>query len=361
MINMPKATRCRKDHRRDDAMKKIVSVLIPVFNAEKFAERCVRSAAKDLEDEIEIVVIDDGSDDRSPDIVKSLCNEYRNIRFYEKTNENNIYAVRKKLIELAQGEYLMFLDSDDYWTENAATDIVEAAKEGADIILFGSNTVNLDGQIIGNNAASIRAMKNKSVADLCHELCRDNKYNALWNKCIKADLLRDNRLLTERNMSMGEDALILLAAVAEAETLSVKDSVVYNYRKNPDGASAVYKLDYLDDFAQLRDFMCTVCRKRGVYEKELPYIDRQYLKMVSMTFISVDRKDVRVKTAYMDKLKQISEDGVFRSAAEKSAGLPFYLRIAVRSVLKKRTFVLSCLHKLNKARIKNARRGGKRA
>ena len=245
-------------------MKKIVSVLIPVFNAEKFAERCVRSAAKDLEDEIEIVVIDDGSDDRSPDIVKSLCNEYRNIRFYEKTNENNIYAVRKKLIELAQGEYLMFLDSDDYWTENAATDIVEAAKEGADIILFGSNTVNLDGQIIGNNAASIRAMKNKSVADLCHELCRDNKYNALWNKCIKADLLRDNRLLTERNMSMGEDALILLAAVAEAETLSVKDAVVYNYRKNPDGASAVYKLDYLDDFAQLRDFMCTVCRKRGV-------------------------------------------------------------------------------------------------
>ena len=112
-------------------MKKIVSVLIPVFNAEKFAERCVRSAATDLEDEIEIVVIDDGSDDRSPDIVKSLCNEYRNIRFYEKTNENNIYAVRKKLIELAQGEYLMFLDSDDYFKPEMFEEMLNIARINA--------------------------------------------------------------------------------------------------------------------------------------------------------------------------------------------------------------------------------------
>lgn len=130
--------------KRDKKMK--ISVLIPVYNGEKFIENCVYSVINQKFKDIEIIIINDGSSDNTGYICRELEKKYHNITYLIQKNLG-VSAARNKGIQNAKGEYLLFLDSDDYLAENSLEKIYIKMKENdLDALTFDAGIYNLDGK-----------------------------------------------------------------------------------------------------------------------------------------------------------------------------------------------------------------------
>lgn len=127
----------------------MVSIIIPVFNAEKYLKKCLMSIVKQTYDEYEIIMVNDGSLDRSKKIIDEFYNEYPNKTVvFEQENKGQSCA-RNRALQYAQGEYITFLDSDDYLAENYLEILVKAAiNNHSDMVCSGEYRVDESGKEI---------------------------------------------------------------------------------------------------------------------------------------------------------------------------------------------------------------------
>lgn len=102
-----------------------VSIIIPVYNVEKYLERCVNSVLKQTYKNVEIILVDDGSPDGSPGICDRYASEYNTVKVLHKANEG-LGLTRNAGLRLATGDYVMFVDSDDYIKENTIEKVLNA-------------------------------------------------------------------------------------------------------------------------------------------------------------------------------------------------------------------------------------------
>ena len=116
-------------------MNKIdISIIVPIYNAEKYLKKCLDSLVNQTKKELEFILINDGSTDKSEEIVKTYKDE--RIKYFKNKNQG-IGKTRNFGIEKATGKYIMFLDSDDYFSSDACEILYkEAEKEKADLIVF---------------------------------------------------------------------------------------------------------------------------------------------------------------------------------------------------------------------------------
>lgn len=125
-----------------------LSVIIPVYNVEKFLKRCLDSILKQKIDGIEIILIDDGSSDNSAELCKKYAKEYSNVKFFSKKN-GGASSARNYGIPKASGEYIWFIDSDDKIENNSIKQIIEIMNEfKTDVIICNSKKVYEDGEMI---------------------------------------------------------------------------------------------------------------------------------------------------------------------------------------------------------------------
>lgn len=128
-------------------MKK-VSIIIPVYNCEKYVEKCIRSVIEQTYQNLEIIVIDDGSVDGSTDILDKLAVEDNRIILIHQRN-SGVAAARNKGLNLATGEYLTFVDGDDYVSRDYIKQLYELAEnKDLDMVICGLKYVTEDGQIL---------------------------------------------------------------------------------------------------------------------------------------------------------------------------------------------------------------------
>lgn len=320
----------------DEKQETVLSVLIPLYNCEKQIERAILSVLKNNCDNFEILVIDDGSKDRSGEIVRELAKKFKQIKYIKQENENNIYSVRKKLIEKAEGKYLIFLDSDDYWEDNAFQVIAEKIKENVDVILF-------DHKIVKGNEIKVchkdyeNEIGARGIAGLCLQLCSNNRYNALWNKCFKKELFLNNDFFKEETMNMGEDAVLSLIMLKKAKSLDWISEPIYNYVLNSSSISSKYKLSYYYDFKILYRYMKDVSCALGIQDEAYGNIAKQYIKMMSLIFLFVKIKGKEDKKEYKNKLRDLKNDKIYVSSYQNyKKEIPTYLRLLGNWIIKNR-------------------------
>ena len=125
-----------------------VSVIIPVYKVEDYLDECLESVVKQTYKNIEVILIDDGSTDNCPHMWDDWACKDERIKVVHKQN-SGLSAVRNKGVEIAGGEYILFVDSDDYIAESTIEKTVAVALENeADIVCFGVFRVNHNGEII---------------------------------------------------------------------------------------------------------------------------------------------------------------------------------------------------------------------
>lgn len=126
-----------------------ISVIVPVYNTEKYVKKCLESIIKQTMQDFEIIVVDDGSTDDSANIIKEVIsnNENVEIKYYKKEN-GGLSDARNYGIRFATGKYISFIDSDDYIDEDLYKDLEKHIDEDIDVIKFKMQTVDEYGNLI---------------------------------------------------------------------------------------------------------------------------------------------------------------------------------------------------------------------
>lgn len=127
--------------------EKLISIIMPAYNCEKFIEKAVTSVIEQTYKLWELIVIDDGSRDSTVRILKELSNKDDRIRFYINEENQGVSATRNRGISLAKGDWIAFLDSDDMWEETKLQKQMELAfKTAAEFLFTGSSYINEEGE-----------------------------------------------------------------------------------------------------------------------------------------------------------------------------------------------------------------------
>lgn len=166
-------------------MKPCVSIVVPVYNVEDYLEKCVDSIIGQTYQNLEIILVDDGSNDSSGVICDQLKLKYNRIQVVHKVN-GGLSSARNSGMEVATGEYMLFIDSDDYIKENTVERCVEAALENqADLVVFDMEYLYDDGTVTFASGGSFTKGNMRENPDLIYI------NNSACNKMIHRSLLKN--------------------------------------------------------------------------------------------------------------------------------------------------------------------------
>lgn len=222
----------------------IVSIIVPVYNVEKYLRRCIDSILIQPQDTFELLLIDDGSPDESG----KICDEYAKIdnrvRVFHQTN-SGVSSARNVGIDNASGEWIVFVDSDDWVSEEYLKILMHEAR--GDLVYFGM-TVHY-----GNHSATTYQLPRIETSDKqeIKALISDLKINEqrwcyfgyTWNKLFKKDIIKNNNIRFKPNLSIHEDELFTLQYYRYVKTLKTIPNSIYHYRILPSGLTSKNKTD----------------------------------------------------------------------------------------------------------------------
>ena len=216
--------------------KGLVSIIVPVFNAEKYLSECVNSLIEQTYDNIEILLIDDGSNDDSLAICKSFENKDKRIKVFSKEN-GGVSSARNFALQKLTGEYFAFVDSDDYVTKDYVKKMYEFAF-GGDLIACGVLRLCQDGtthEIVESNLEELENKNLRSIffLDSCKGLTRT--LGSVWRTLFRTEKFAD--LTFNENLCLGEDCDFIFKAILRADIIKIIKEKMYIYRVNTDSAT----------------------------------------------------------------------------------------------------------------------------
>lgn len=230
--------------------KKIVSIIIPIFNQEKYISRCLNSLINQSFSDIEIIAVNDGSEDKSSEIIEEMSLQDNRIVAINKNNGGVIDAVCCG-IRNASGEYICFVDPDDYVGKNYIENFINSIGDNDFIAMgfFFDRKNSISPQKLNENLT----YDYKVLSEMCRyfPLSRrgssSNKdfFAAKWNKMYKASLIKKivEQYSLFKGLSLGEDVLftyLVLKNSSQAKTLVEPNSYFYNV-SNPDSMMSSFK------------------------------------------------------------------------------------------------------------------------
>ena len=212
-----------------------VSVIIPIYNVEKYLRECLDSVVNQTLKDIEIICINDGSTDNSGLILEEYGNNDKRIKVIHKENEGAAIA-RNVGLKIAEGEYLSILDSDDYFELNMLEDMYkEAVENDLDIIICRAKDLDNITKEIKENKNSIKKeyLPNKDIfnyKDIPNYIFNFS-VGWSWDKLYKRDFIQKNKLEFQ-NLRSTNDAYFVFISLVLAEKISIIDNSYIIHRRN---------------------------------------------------------------------------------------------------------------------------------
>ena len=205
-----------------------VSVIIPVYNTEKYLAACVESVLQQTNVSIEIILVDDGSTDASPRICDDYAQRYENIRTVHINNSGPATAKNEGL-RLAQGNYIALTDSDDKMEPLMLSKMVTAGyKHNADIVCCNYKQIDEQGVVSHLNYTNQLYVLNHEEG-LIHFFSKDKIYSQCWTKLYKKQMLRDYHIENDPGLRTDEDFIFNIRAFIYAKTTVIVDEPLYEY------------------------------------------------------------------------------------------------------------------------------------
>lgn len=207
-----------------------VSILIPAYNVENYITKCLESVCRQTHEDLQIVVIDDGSKDSTPQILWQWAEKDKRIEFFSRENKG-VAQTRNELLDHAKGDYILFVDSDDWIEPEMVATLVDISERNSVNLVMCQNVHNKRNENIGNE---ISLWKKDTILNkfLEHRILT----GALWNKLIKREIIGGLRFNPE--IGYGEDALIMWNILNRIEEMAFTTNQFYHYRPNATSISS---------------------------------------------------------------------------------------------------------------------------
>lgn len=241
-----------------DKAEALVSVVVPVYNSEKNLEKCIESILQQTWENLEIILVDDGSTDNSPVICDEL--HKRDIRIHVIHQKNQgVSCARNVGLECANGEYIAFVDSDDELSVDSIQVRVRGIGE-TDLLVAGYDVFSFQNEKkYSIDSYEYRGCTQVEMLGLMFGEHSCGYQGYLWNKLFKMKIIRENGLKFRENIHYNEDRLFIVQYLKKSSQVSFVNMSVYCYKINPTGAmestkkfsDAVYK-KWITEFTAYR-------------------------------------------------------------------------------------------------------------
>lgn len=208
----------------------LVSIIVPVYKVEKYLDRCIQSVIRQTYKQWELILIDDGSPDKSGEICDVWAKKDDRIRVYHKEN-GGVSSARNLGLKQMKGDYLTFLDSDDWLDDTCLQTCLEVSlSNNLDVLQFSWSNVKSDGTSIIHNRKETFVCDAKEFAEfgeLSVGMC-GGFYNAT--------IVRDNSICFDESMAYAEDQLFVFKCLNSSKKVKAIESPLYYYYQNSDSA-----------------------------------------------------------------------------------------------------------------------------
>lgn len=247
-----------------------VSIVVPIYNAEKYIASCLESIVHQIYQNWEVLLINDGSTDRSGEICDQYAQADERIKVFHRKN-CGVSATRNYGIEHATGRYIMFIDSDDAIEDNTLSDNVAKMEEsGADVLIYGCRYHILDENrtIDKPLPEDFSGNGNEFFHRWYVPLLQMESLNPPWNKLIRREVLEQNSIRFHEAFSICEDMAFTVELLQKCNKISMNKGMYYNYNIKSTG-SLVFKFhhNYFEALSYFFDKSMAYCE--GFIENEV--------------------------------------------------------------------------------------------
>ncbi len=293
-----------------------VSVILPVYNAEKYITKCLDSLKNQTLKDIEIICVNDGSKDNS----LSILNQYAALdKRFKIINQENFGqgTARNNGLKAAQGEYVSFVDPDDWAAPSMLEDLYSIAKKNNnDFVVTEFNTFNEEmnlvktGTIRGNTSSKIKL---KNGSNFNWQDVQPSELTAfgpaVWNKLYKKSFLDENNILFG-TQKVGEDVQFNVMTIFNAKNIGYSEKPLYNYllRKN----SAIHRESNNLEVFDIYKNVLKIVKNLGVQNKILPELDEYIDEILKFHYI-------RLNDNLKPKFKQLCQTKLQKRHAANAA------------------------------------------
>lgn len=260
-------------------MEPFFSLILPAYNVAPYLDRCLRSILEQGMTEYEIILVDDGSRDETPCLCDAWAAKYGHIRVIHKEN-GGLASARNAGLAQARGQYVWFIDSDDWMTADALETIRRACETGADMVKFGYIRAEGGQQTVHPVAFAPGEYREDAIEALLREaFTRAGKYqlSACFQVYRRAFLLVHNLAFVSERIVCSEDYLFNLQALIQAKSMVVIEQPLYVYDLRQGSLTQSYKPDMASRYTELHRQLQESFRQAGKLAQYGPLIDRFYL------------------------------------------------------------------------------------
>lgn len=318
----------------------LISVIMPVYGVEKYLEKAINSVLSQTYTNYELILVDDCSPDKCPEICDNAAKTNPFIKVIHKQKNEGLGFARNTGLEAAKGEYIYFIDSDDYIEKDLLQKATEALDDNTEAVIFGFNRVHEDKN--GNitkceklTPEKAESLSPKQTAELFYMLNERKIFPFAWNKLYKKSFL-DSIGVKFESTKLIEDFLFNIEIFKKATFIKVIPENLYNYRKP---AHETLVSTYSPDFFELckrkyeleKEYLASV---DAATDKNLQLIYFSYVKHLFSVFIKNSSKKAGLsRKEQKKKMKAILADPITKQV------LTFYrpqgiIMIAVAIILK---------------------------
>ena len=206
-----------------------ISIIVPVYNVEKYIGECLYSIINQTDQKFELIIIIDGSIDKSESIARSILENRPNTRIISRKNKG-LLASRLEGVQYANGEFVMFVDSDDWLELNAVETLKKYINSDVDIIKASFFRVRDDNEKVKNIYSNEEICKCENSENVLNKFLETYNYNNIFAELIRKELYKDIDI--DDTISFGEDLIVNLYLFNNSKKSIIIDDCIYNYRCN---------------------------------------------------------------------------------------------------------------------------------
>lgn len=282
-----------------------ISIIVPIYNVEKYLQKCLKSLQSQTLKDTEIILVDDGSTDNSSQIAKDFQALQPDIVSYYRTENKGQSHARNIGLEKATGDYICFVDSDDWIEEDMMQTLMEKCEE-YDYDMVCCNTM-LD---YPNKSVEVRTGIEKDYTSMQLEdkkYILQNIYPIVCSRIYKRKWI--NTLPKFKEGIWYEDVLFCYEMMPKIQSIGVVEKPFYHYIQRPKSVTYTYN-DKLYDLFTVMDTILKYYKEQGIYEQYKDVLEYEYVRYIYATFIRrlAKSKDKTIfKKGVEEALKQVKK------------------------------------------------------
>lgn len=323
-----------------------VSVIVPVYNAQKHIGRCIDSILNQTFREFEIIIINDGSKDKSSIICDNYARQYDNITVIHKENEG-VSIARNIGISIAKGQYITFVDSDDYIDNTFLEYSVNKMDNDIDLYISGLVMETFNGEDIIKKDEYLGKNYEYSVKKLLENLNIDYPLICIcgpWCKIYRKSILEEYNIKFNEELSLGEDTSFNIDYLSKCNKIYFSNEYFYHYRReNENSLFSRYNKDNYEVHKMVYDKMRLLYNQVNCCNESMNRFEKMYIDLLIGCIHYEFRHDSKRKK---EVIKNIKNNKFIKAYKFKSDKTNFKQNILILLLKTKSTFIINLIFKL---------------